>query len=135
MAAARLNRTRRISHGCGMCKEPHQTIAVGVGSAELSERIEIIVSELTTNALKASQAMDSKPPFRLWLLSDKRSVLVLVWDANPRPPIRLNGSPEDEGGRGVLLVESISDKWDWHRHPETGGKVVWALCEIQISGS
>ncbi len=101
------------------------------GAAELSERVEIIVSELTTNAFKASQAIDGKPPFRLSLMSDQRSVLVLVWDANPQPPMRLNGSPEDEGGRGLRLVESISDKWDWHSHPETGGKVVWALCQSQ----
>jgi len=34
-----------------------------------------------------------------------------------------------EGGRGLLLVEALSAKWDWYTQTEMGGKVVWALCD------
>ncbi len=101
------------------------------GLAESAERVELIVSELATNAVKASQAMHDRPPIRLWLLSDKERVLVLVWDACQQPPIRVHSDPETEGGRGLLLIESFSDKWDWYRHRETGGKVVWAICQTR----
>ena len=83
------------------------------GVTELSEPLELIVSELLTNAVKASQTMENRPPVRLWLLSDKARVLVLVWDANPQPPIQADVDLESESGRGLLLVESLSDKWDW----------------------
>lgn len=33
-----------------------------------------------------------------------------------------------KSGRGLMLVEAISDRWAWHAAPGTGGKVVWALC-------
>jgi hypothetical protein len=35
-------------------------------------------------------------------------------------------SGDAESGRGLLLVETISDKWDWYFPQDTGGKVVWA---------
>jgi hypothetical protein len=33
---------------------------------------------------------------------------------------------DDEGGRGLLLVESLSKDWGTYRELE-GGKVVWVL--------
>ena len=99
------------------------------GVSALSERVELIVSELATNALKASTALDRISPIRLWLLSDRQRVLILVWDANPQPPVRMDVDEQAEGGRGLLLVEALSAKWDWYAHTEMGGKVVWALCD------
>ena len=51
-------------------------------------------------------------PVRLWILSDKERVLILVWDAIPRPPIQLDAVEDTENGRGLLLVEAISAGWD-----------------------
>ena len=97
------------------------------GLTKLSERVELLVSELTTNAVKASQSPDWIFPIRLWLRSDGARVLILVWDINPHPPMRVEAGGEAEGGRGLLLAEMLSDKWDWYPHRELGGKVVWSL--------
>jgi anti-sigma regulatory factor (Ser/Thr protein kinase) len=97
------------------------------GVTELAEPVALLVSELLTNAAKASQVMDDRPPVRLWLLSDKQRVLILVWDANPQPPIRIDADLDAESGRGLILVESLSTQWDWYGHRKFGGKVVWAL--------
>jgi len=94
----------------------------------LSERAEQVVSELTTNAVAAARAMPQIPPVRLWLLTDKRQVLILVWDANPQPPALIQAGDYAESGRGLLLVEVFSDRWGTYPTPQTGGKVVWALC-------
>src|SRR6266851_4605552 len=94
----------------------------------LSERAEQVVSELTTNAVAAARAMPQIPPVRLWLLTDKRQVLILVWDANPQPPGLIQAGDYAESGRGLLLVEVFSDRWGTYPTPQTGGKVVWALC-------
>jgi|SRR6266545_2950850 len=98
------------------------------GLAHLSESVELVVSELATNAVTASQFGEGVLPLRLWVLSDKARVLVLVWDANPQAPVRVSASDDAEGGRGLMLVEAISERWDWYATPELGGKVVWAIC-------
>jgi anti-sigma regulatory factor (Ser/Thr protein kinase) len=97
------------------------------GLTGLSESVELLVSELVTNAVQESRSMERITPVRLWLLADKTRVMILVWDASPRGPVRMNISDEAQSGRGLLLVEGISDKWDWYIPPATGGKVVWAL--------
>jgi anti-sigma regulatory factor (Ser/Thr protein kinase) len=96
------------------------------GLARLNENAELLVSELATNAMLASRATRRISPVRLWLLANSRQVLILVWDASPQPPVRKNISGDAENGRGLLLVDAISDGWGWY-FPDAGGKVVWAL--------
>ena len=43
----------------------------------------------------------------LWLRSDGAQVMILVWDINPQPPQRVEAGEEAEGGRGLLLVETL----------------------------
>jgi len=93
---------------------------------DFSEAAELVVSELLTNAVQASQAMEFLTPVRMWLLSDKRRVLILIWDASPQPPVRMYSRDDAENGRGLLLVETISTRWNWYFPHDPGGKVVWA---------
>jgi anti-sigma regulatory factor (Ser/Thr protein kinase) len=95
------------------------------GFTELSEAVELLVSELTTNAVRVSKALDHDSPIRLWLLSDKTQVLILVWDGSPRPPVRIEITEDAEGGRGLLLVETLSEQWGWYPSKDNGGKWVW----------
>ena len=97
------------------------------GLTALQDNAELLVSELVTNAVKASQSMEWIFPVRLRLLSDKTQVLIDVWDANPQPPVRTDAGEDDETGRGLILVEAISERWDWSATPDTGGKVVWCI--------
>lgn len=94
----------------------------------LSESVELLVSELLTNAVHASRSVTPRPIVRLWLLSDRTRVLTLVWDANPKPPMRLEITEDAEQGRGLLLVDNTSDQWAWYVPLDIGGKVVWSLC-------
>jgi anti-sigma regulatory factor (Ser/Thr protein kinase) len=96
--------------------------------ASLSEAIELITSELLTNAVQVSRKHDLLAPVRLWLLADRQRVMVLVWDASPEAPVRIDACDCDdaEHGRGLLLVESISSRWSWYLAGDAGGKVVWA---------
>ena len=97
------------------------------GLAALTNSVELVVSELVTNAVQASRATGQTVPVRLWLLSDKAQVLVLVWDASTHPPVQAAISDETENGRGLLLVEALSQHWAWY-YPPAGetGKYVWA---------
>jgi hypothetical protein len=103
----------------------------------LSATAELIVSELVTNAVRASAGLTGSrragrwvpgtPPVRLWLASDRRRVLIRVWDASDRHPAPQHPGPEAESGRGLLLVESLSAEWGSYPPERSGGKVVWAL--------
>ena len=97
----------------------------------LSDITELLISELVTNAVQISRADTQTTPVRLWVLADRTRVLILVWDSSPLPPVRMNTSEDDENGRGLLLVETLSTRWDWYFPPQqNGGKVVWALVQL-----
>ena len=96
------------------------------GLAALTDSTEVVASELVANAVQASHATGQTTPVRLWLLSDKAQVLVLVWA--PAAPARSDGHQRrDRKWRGLLLVEALSEQWDWYYPPdEEAGKYVWA---------
>ena len=97
---------------------------------------ELLVSELVTNAVKATAGRD-EATVRLRLSGDSALVLIEVWDADPRAPapkdLGEHGTPDpqEEGGRGLFLVAALSARWDWYPTREPAGKVVW--CEIEAS--
>jgi anti-sigma regulatory factor (Ser/Thr protein kinase) len=95
------------------------------GLAALSDDTELLVSELVTNGVRASRAM-GRDAVRMWLASDLRQVVVFVWDASPLSPARADPGADAESGRGLLLVEALSDRWG-HFGYDGGGKVVWAV--------
>jgi anti-sigma regulatory factor (Ser/Thr protein kinase) len=99
-------------------------IALEWGLPALAGTTELLVSELTANAVQASRGLVS-PVIRLWLVSDHRCLLIRVWDGTDQMPVRQDTSPDSEYGRGLLLVESLST--DWGSYQKAGGKVVWAL--------
>jgi anti-sigma regulatory factor (Ser/Thr protein kinase) len=103
------------------------------GLAAPADDAELVVSELVTNGVQASRAM-THAAIRLWLASDQAQVMICTWDASPRPPVRMDASPDAEHGRGLLLVEAVSTQWGWFPAepggPRAGGhhgKVIWAV--------
>ena len=96
---------------------------------------ELLVSELVTNAVKATAGRD-EAAVRLRLSGDSARVLIEVWDADPRAPAPKDlgelgtPDPQEEGGRGLFLVAALSARWDWYLTQEPAGKVVW--CELQV---
>jgi hypothetical protein len=49
---------------------------------------------------------------RLWLLADAGRLLILARDASPLPPVPVSASADAENGRGLLLVNAISNRWN-----------------------
>jgi hypothetical protein len=51
---------------------------------------------------------------------------------DPRPPVLADAGPGAENGRGLVIVQAVSEEWGYYaRSP--GGKVVFAV--ISTSGS
>ncbi|MFG2932277.1 SpoIIE family protein phosphatase [Streptomyces achromogenes] len=80
---------------------------------------ELIVSELVTNAIRYG-----RPPVRLRLLRPDSRLICEVYDASGSTPHMRRARIYDEGGRGLLLVAQLAERWGT-RHERTG-KTVWA---------
>jgi anti-sigma regulatory factor (Ser/Thr protein kinase) len=96
------------------------------GLTRLRDDTELLVSELVTNALQVSNVDEQTGVVQLWLLADRKRVLILVSDASPLPPARMRTSEDAENGRGLMLVDNLSEQWG-HFPGDSGGKVVWAI--------
>lgn len=119
------------------CARGHTRLVLAEwGLSGLADPVEQVVSELVTNAITAScQLIGSRfggrwapgaPPVRLWLLSDYSTVLVEVWDGSDRMPEPKDLDPDAEHGRGLWLVEALSEDWGAFRPAHASGKVTWA---------
>ncbi len=99
----------------------------------LTDTVELLVSELVTNAVQASEgradqrAGAAAPRIRFWLASDRHQVLVRISDPDWRLPVSQDPGPDAETGRGLLLVAALSAGWGYAPDGPRG-KIVWALC-------
>jgi anti-sigma regulatory factor (Ser/Thr protein kinase) len=112
------------------CARRHaKAVVLEYGLPTLADTIELIVSEIVTNAVRATSFFrdDSlaTPVVRLWMASDLHCVLIRVWDASSQMPARQDARPEDESGRGLMLVDCLASEWGVYR--KQNGKVVWVI--------
>jgi signal transduction histidine kinase len=86
---------------------------------ESLEVVELMVSELATNCIR-----HSKSAFDIVIRRTTRSVRIEVTDqAGGTPTVRSPG-PEEPSGRGLKIVEMLSEDWGVDYHPGDG-KTVW----------
>ncbi|MFI5757313.1 SpoIIE family protein phosphatase [Streptomyces sp. NPDC051569] len=84
---------------------------------ELSDSVELLISEVVTNAVRYAER-----PVTLRLL--RTDVLrVEVGDDSPQLPRQRRARDTDEGGRGLFLVNRLARRWGATRL--STGKVVW----------
>jgi len=99
---------------------------------QIADNAEMIVSELVTNALKASWSLQDTPPIALRLLANHQHLMIQVWDAFSAPPDPRSHAIDAEGGRGLEIVALLSDRWGFYPS-DNGGKVVWAAIQISTA--
>jgi len=88
------------------------------GLEEITFTTELIVSELLTNAIRHAE-----PPIQLRMILDG-ALCCEVSDGSSTAPHLRGADRYDEGGRGLLLVAHLSERWG-SRHTRTG-KTIWA---------
>jgi hypothetical protein len=114
----------------------------GWGLGGLTDVTELLVSELSTNVVRASMAVDGvlkydadgKLPL-LWirLLCDRTHLLIEVWDTLPAAlgaPVTRHPEPDEESGRGLEIIETLAAEWGWETVSGWAGKKVWALLKV-----
>lgn len=102
------------------------------GLASLAEDAETIISEFVANAVThASELTAEHPGFArdavgLRLMRRSGEVMCAVLDPSDEAPVLKDPAGIDEGGRGLRMVDALSDIWGWS--PVVGrGKAVWAI--------
>jgi len=100
------------------------------GLLTLADDAEAIVGEFVANAVshaaRAGTADSTGQPLGLRLLRRTGEVMCAVLDPSDRAPVLRMPDRNEEAGRGLQMVDALSDVWGWS--PVTGrGKAVWAI--------
>lgn len=85
--------------------------------SEITSAAELMASELATNCV-----LHAHTDFELTVHA-QGEIRVEVRDSGRGRPTVLSPSPRDPSGRGLRIVEAMSDTWGVT--PATGGKAVW----------
>jgi anti-sigma regulatory factor (Ser/Thr protein kinase) len=92
----------------------------GWSLGHLSDEVELLVSELVTNAIR-----HGKPPVRLTLAIEDSRLEVYVRDGSPEPPRPRSG--DEDGGFGLTVAAAIAEL-SVHSYP--GGKQIKATLPV-----
>ncbi len=97
----------------------------GSHQAAVVEEAQLLVSELVTNAIRYGA-----PPIELQVrCAGDDSLQVRVRDSDPGSPLQPRDADADaEGGRGLMLVDVISDAWG--HEEDLDGKAVWFTLKV-----
>lgn len=100
--------------------------------------LELVVTELVTNAVRHALGPEGSAeghvegtdyPLWLGLCLHPGHLVAAVTDPSPVPPRRRPAEELETGGRGLHLIEALSDTWSWSPAPPRG-KTVWASLPV-----
>ncbi|GAA4350820.1 ATP-binding protein [Angustibacter luteus] len=95
------------------------TQAMDGAQEQVLRRAALVTSELVSNSVRHARGGMSLALNRL-----NGGWIVAVADDSSAPPQLRDAGPLSENGRGMLIVDRVSEQLGWSRTPT--GKVVWA---------
>lgn len=99
----------------------------GVDAGTIESAV-LLVSELVTNAMKAmTEATTDISCIDLSIRLFPARLLVEVTDSSPRPPVLSPSGPDASTGRGLAIVDCLSQQWGYFWH--NGRKVVFFILD------
>ncbi len=90
-----------------------------LNATDVTDTAALLTSELVTNAVRHARG-----PMHLAVALAHERLVVTVYDADPAPPQPQSSGPRQVGGRGLTLVEKLSEDWGYRRTSDSG-KAVW----------
>jgi anti-sigma regulatory factor (Ser/Thr protein kinase) len=124
--------TRATAHAPALARARARVLLAEWGVPGDGDGIELVITELVTNAVRATRGMRGENPLVAHRLTRvaPTTVLIEVWDNAPGEPRLIPAVPADaESGRGLYLVDELSShRWGWQRS-EAWWKLVWAHVE------
>ncbi|MFJ3324759.1 ATP-binding protein [Streptomyces griseus] len=92
----------------------------------LVDAAELALTELIANVVQ--HVPDRRGQTLIFRLPRGEGVRVEVADSSPVMPLAITGDPLDDGGRGLVLVNAVTDNWGIIKRWDGGGKTVWFEC-------
>jgi Histidine kinase-like ATPase domain len=105
----------------------------GTVPTEAVDDVLLVVSELVSNGVQASLVLTLPRPVQVWVYCDGARVQVQVGDESHAQPICIPLGEEASGGRGLIVVAALSERWGWF--PVSGhglAKIVWAEIPAEL---
>ncbi|MCL6736085.1 ATP-binding protein [Streptomyces neyagawaensis] len=103
------------------------------GMDDLYDSASLALTELNANVVRHSRP-DRRATVLILRLPEGRGLRVEVTDASPRPPSSTAVDELSESGRGVGIVEAVTDRWGWVPLADRPGKTVWFECDAKAVG-
>jgi anti-sigma regulatory factor (Ser/Thr protein kinase) len=101
----------------------------------LADRVELVVSELATNAVRHSASGADGGTLRVEITETPTDVTASVYDDGPRSGPANDWTADDAAdfGRGLKIVNALSSAWGEEK-PEEGGHRTWAVVQPPVEG-
>lgn len=119
-----VRRWARVPRSVGLARAELARALGGWGLGPVEEPALLVLSELMTNAVRHARVRGRDVESRFVRLED--GVRIEVHDASNTRPVPTSARADLCGGRGLVIVEAVADRWgvSARRGP---GKVVWAV--------
>ncbi|GHB22982.1 MULTISPECIES: ATP-binding protein [Streptomyces] len=91
------------------------------------DTVTLVVAELSANAVLHGLVPGRDFGLALWREDDRGLIRIEVSDTHPARPVRLTPAPDEDHGRGLVLVGALAVRWGV-RACVGPGKTVWAEC-------
>ena len=86
----------------------------------------LVANELVANAVLHARTQQGEDMGWLGLANTRYAVLCTVSDASPRPAVVRKASLLSDTGRGLWVVQALSETWGCVLRADGSGKTVWA---------
>ena len=93
---------------------------LGAVPPNIAEDVAVMVSELATNCLRHAGS-----PFTVTVDRAGGQIRIAVDDAGPGTPTVRSPLPTQPSGRGLRIVQELSQSWGVNPHQRGPGKTVW----------
>ena len=118
----------RLTTGPGASAEARRQVHAAICGWEIPVDPDVAIlltSELVTNAIRH----EVTGIVTLAITCSCGQLRVDVYDTSRRLPMLVDASADDEAGRGLMLVTTLSDEWGFYRTP--AGKAVYFTLAFQ----
>lgn len=94
------------------------------------DTVVLVVAELAANSVLHGRVPGRDFALLLTCDDEQGVIRIEVSDTHPAPPVRTVPAPDEDHGRGLVLVQALAARWGV-RDRVGPGKTVWAQCALR----